>query len=220
VPLLGTALGPSAIDWRTKEIVIVRTSALAGCRYCVAAPPVVALDAGRSRRQVDALRADRPAAQAFDSPREVGLLGWIEKVAGGGPIDDASRAVMRRQWADHEIVELTMVIGVTLMLNRFATALAADAEEAVPQLPGSDCNQLAGLVTRVIRDQVMAQVEIQAGPHRIVSLMSAEAVDEMGLEPGVLAVATVRSTSVVVTLPQPPRNVPNRMNQSKRSKNI
>lgn len=84
VPLLGTALGPSAIDWRTKEIVIVRTSALAGCRYCVAAHTVVALDAGLSRRQVDALRADRPAAQAFDSPREVALLGWIEKVAGAG----------------------------------------------------------------------------------------------------------------------------------------
>ncbi|MGH3855714.1 MAG: TOBE domain-containing protein [Pseudonocardiaceae bacterium] len=104
-------------------------------------------------------------------------------------------------------------------LARFVTALAADAEEVVPQLPASACNQLAGLVTRVIRDQVMAQVEIQAGPHRIVSLMSAEAVDELGLEPGVLAVATVRSTSVVVTMPQPPLNGPTRISQAKRSKN-
>jgi molybdopterin-binding protein len=101
-------------------------------------------------------------------------------------------------------------------LARVATALAADAEEAVPQLPASARNQLPGLVTRIIRDRVMAQVEIQAGPHRIVSLMSAEAVDELGLEPGVLAVATVRSTSVVVTLPQPPRNGPTRTSQPKR----
>ncbi|PZS21878.1 MAG: hypothetical protein DLM61_27260 [Pseudonocardiales bacterium] len=124
VPLLGAALGPSAIDWRTKEIVIVRTSALAGCRYCVAAHTVVALDAGLSRQQVLALRAEGSVAEAFDSPREVALLGWIDQVAGGGPIDDTARTVMRRHWADHEIVELTMVIGVTLMLNRFATALA------------------------------------------------------------------------------------------------
>jgi molybdopterin-binding protein len=89
-------------------------------------------------------------------------------------------------------------------LARFATSLAADTEEAVPHLPASARNQLPGLVTRVIRDQVMAKVEIQVGPHRIVSLMSAEAVDELGLEPGVLAVASVKSTSVVVTLPQPP----------------
>ncbi len=60
-------------------------------------------------------------------------------------------------------------------LARVATSMAADAEEAVPLLPASARDQLAGLATRVIRGQVMAQVEIQAGPHRIVSLMSAEA---------------------------------------------
>ena len=59
-------------------------------------------------------------------------------------------------------------------------------------------NRLPGLVTRVVRDTVMAQVEMQAGPFRIVSLMSREAADEMGLEPGVLAVASVKSTNVVI----------------------
>ncbi|PZS40111.1 MAG: MerR family transcriptional regulator [Pseudonocardiales bacterium] len=103
---------------------------------------------------------------------------------------------------------------------RVATSLAADTEDAVPQLPASARNQLPGLVTRVIRSQVMAQVEIQAGPHRIVSLMSDEAVDELGLEPGVLAVATVRSTSVVVTLPQTPRNGPVRTNRQSVRKNV
>jgi molybdopterin-binding protein len=62
-------------------------------------------------------------------------------------------------------------------------------------------NRLTGIVTRVIRDTVMAQVEIQAGPFRIVSLMSREAADELGLEPGVRAVATVKATQVSVDVP-------------------
>ena len=59
-------------------------------------------------------------------------------------------------------------------------------------------NRFPGLITRVVRDTVMAQVEIQAGPHRIVSLISAEAADALGLEPGVPAVASIKSTNVVV----------------------
>ena len=53
-------------------------------------------------------------------------------------------------------------------------------------------------MTRIVRDTVMAQVEIQAGPHRVVSLISAEAVDDLGLEPGVPAVATIKATNVVI----------------------
>ena len=59
-------------------------------------------------------------------------------------------------------------------------------------------NRFTGLVTRVVRDAVMAQVEIQSGPHRIVSLMSRESADKLGLEPGVRAVAAVKATNVVV----------------------
>jgi molybdopterin-binding protein len=59
-------------------------------------------------------------------------------------------------------------------------------------------NQFVGLVTEVNADKVMAQVEIQCGPYRVVSLMSTEAVHDLGLVPGVLAVAIVKSTSVVV----------------------
>ena len=55
----------------------------------------------------------------------------------------------------------------------------------------------------MVRDTVMAQVEIQAGPLRVVSLMSREAADELGLAPGVLAVAAVKATNVVVELPAP-----------------
>ncbi|MFI6477490.1 molybdopterin-binding protein [Nonomuraea sp. NPDC050663] len=62
-------------------------------------------------------------------------------------------------------------------------------------------NRFRGIVTEVIRDAVMAQVEIAAGPHRVVSLMSRQAADELGLEPGVVAVAVIKSTNVVVELP-------------------
>ena len=63
-------------------------------------------------------------------------------------------------------------------------------------------NRFSGLVSRVVRDTVMAQVEIQAGPHRFVSLLSREAADELGLEPGMLAVAAVKATNVSVEIPK------------------
>jgi molybdopterin-binding protein len=88
-------------------------------------------------------------------------------------------------------------------LARFAEEAAAAAERPAPRPVVSESarNRFLGLVTKVTRDTVMAQVEIQAGPHRIVSLMSREAADELGLEPGVLAVAAVKSTNVVVEVP-------------------
>ena len=62
-------------------------------------------------------------------------------------------------------------------------------------------NRGVGLVTEIVSDKVMSQVEIQCGPHRVVSLMSTEAVRELGLVPGSLAVAVVKSTNVVVETP-------------------
>jgi len=62
-------------------------------------------------------------------------------------------------------------------------------------------NRLRGIVTAVTKDTVMAQVEMQAGPFRVVSLMSREAADQLELEVGCLAVAVVKSTTVVVELP-------------------
>ena len=63
-------------------------------------------------------------------------------------------------------------------------------------------NRFTGLVTRVLKDAVMAQVDLQCGPFRVVSLMSAEAATELQLEPGVLAVASVKSTHVVIETPE------------------
>ncbi len=62
-------------------------------------------------------------------------------------------------------------------------------------------NRLVGLVTKVTSDKVMSQVEMQCGPFRIVSLMSTEAVRDLGLEPGVVAVAVVKATTVIVEAP-------------------
>ena len=63
-------------------------------------------------------------------------------------------------------------------------------------------NRMSGIVTRVRRDPVMAQVEMICGPYRVVSLMSTDAADELGLEPGVRAIASVKSTNVVVEVPR------------------
>ena len=62
-------------------------------------------------------------------------------------------------------------------------------------------NRLSGVVTKVTKDTVMAQVDLICGPYRMVSLMSAEAADELGLEPGVRALVSVKSTNVVVERP-------------------
>lgn len=81
------------------------------------------------------------------------------------------------------------------------TSLAALMRSAAPELPHlhvSARNRFEGLVTRVEKDGVMALVEIQAGPHRVISLMSREAAEDLQLEPGVAAAAVVKSTNVIV----------------------
>jgi molybdopterin-binding protein len=82
-----------------------------------------------------------------------------------------------------------------------ATYMAAQPRPAKPS-PASARNRFEGIVTRVIKDGVMAQVELQAGPHHIVSLISREAADELTLKPGVVAIATVKATNVGIELPR------------------
>ena len=113
-----------------------------------------------------------------------------------------------RRWADGGRLETTtdaagraVVEGAELgrfMVERSAEEPALES----PVVSASARNRLVGIVTRVVRDTVMAQVELQVGPHRMVSLMSREAADELGLEPGVLAVATVKSTNVGIEIPE------------------
>ena len=84
-------------------------------------------------------------------------------------------------------------------LAKFASEVV-DERDADVVVGRSARNRFPGIVTRVIKDKVTAHVEIQAGPHRVVSLMTREAVDELGLAPGVLAVAAVKATSVVIEI--------------------
>ena len=114
-----------------------------------------------------------------------------------------------RRWADGgRIKTITDASGVLAVdgveLGRLAQELAESADHAEGQMVVAQSvrNRFSGLVSRVVRDTVMAQVEIQAGPHRFVSLLSREAVDELGLEPGMLVVAAVKSTNVSVEIPQ------------------
>jgi molybdopterin-binding protein len=85
-------------------------------------------------------------------------------------------------------------------LARFMAAASTDVKPETT-VGRSARNHFPGIVTRVIKDRVMAQVELQAGSHRLVSLISREAADELGLAPGVRAVAVVKATNVIVELP-------------------
>jgi molybdopterin-binding protein len=63
-------------------------------------------------------------------------------------------------------------------------------------------NAFPGVITRVVKDRASATVEIQAGPHRVLALITREAADELSLAPGMEATATVKATSVMVELPR------------------
>ena len=114
-----------------------------------------------------------------------------------------------RRWIDSgriavERLDAGPVLIDGVELARMAAAVGAETvrPETRPIVGESARNRFDGVVVRVVRDKVMAQVEIQSGPHRIVSLMSRESADQLQLEPGVRAVAAIKSTNVVVEVSQ------------------
>ncbi len=116
-----------------------------------------------------------------------------------------------RRWADSGRIEATVdssgrrsIDGAELARFAAQQGVRPVSLDAGPIVGESARNRFTGVVTKVITDTVMAQVEIQAGPFRVVSLMSSEAANELGLKPGVLAVASVKSTNVVVEVPRQP----------------
>jgi len=130
----------------------------------------------------------------FRIGQAAGLLGvsddtvrrWVDAGALNAGTDDAGRAVIDGT-----------------VLARFAQD-QADRVRSIADPSGvgrSARNRFVGLVTAITTDVVMAQVELQCGPHRVVSLMSSEAVRELGLEVGSLAVAVVKATTVIVETP-------------------
>lgn len=109
-----------------------------------------------------------------------------------------------RRWADAGRIDTVRTEGGHRLLDgvalaRFAVELASNH----PTIPVTESarNHFLGLVTDVTTDGVMAHVKLQAGPFRISSLISSEAVAELGLEPGMLAVASVKATNVVIEMP-------------------
>lgn len=110
-----------------------------------------------------------------------------------------------RRWVDSAEVDVTLDDAGRRVVDGAVLAARAVELAQTPHDPSSvgrsARNRFVGLVTRVLMDGVMAQVEIQAGPHRVVSLLSAEAVRELGLEVGSLAVAVVKATNVIVETP-------------------
>ncbi|AEV81531.1 MerR family transcriptional regulator [Actinoplanes sp. SE50] len=109
---------------------------------------------------------------------------------------DAGRLAATRDEHGHRVIDGADLAG-------FVRARNADAAERSDS--SSARNRLRGIVTAVVKDTVMAQVDIQAGPFRLVSLMSREAVDELDLQVGSLAVAVIKSTTVVVERATPGR---------------
>ncbi|MBH0109808.1 TOBE domain-containing protein [Salinibacterium sp. NG22] len=124
-----------------------------------------------------------------------GLLGvsddtvrrWIASDGLPVSLDDAGRQV---------------IDGADLAQRAQERAQHAQQSAAASESTSSARNRMVGLVTGILSDTVMSQVELQCGPHRIVSLMSTEAVRDLKLEIGSLAVAVVKATMVVVEAPK------------------
>jgi len=122
-------------------------------------------------------------------------------------ISDAARFLgvsddtVRRWIAGDALSAVTDASGRMAIEGKVLAAFARDQAKTVPQSSGvasSARNRFVGLVTEVKTDNVMAQVELQCGPFRVVSLMSSESVRDLKLEPGTVAVAVIKSTTVIV----------------------
>ncbi len=110
-----------------------------------------------------------------------------------------------RRWTDAgRVAAVTSSDGRRLYegeeLARVAVEVAGEVTAPAPRQQSAR-NRFVGIVTRVVRDTVVAQVEIQAGPHRFVSLITREAADELRLAPGVVVDAVVKATNVGVEIP-------------------
>ena len=110
-----------------------------------------------------------------------------------------------RRWSDEGRLPAERSAGGQRLVRRSDVARVLSerrrAGEERPIVAQSARNRFPGIVTRIERDAIVGLVEIQAGPHRIVSLMTAEAVDELGLVVGSEVVGVVKATNVIVEVP-------------------
>ena len=107
-----------------------------------------------------------------------------------------------RRWIDNGVLKAEVGESGRKVVDGYEVAQVARQHAAPPPLPGglvsSARNRFVGIVTDIQTDAVMAQVELQCGPFRVVSLMSSEAVRDLRLELGSVAVAAIKSTNVIV----------------------
>lgn len=110
-----------------------------------------------------------------------------------------------RRWVENDVLSSTRDESGRTVVDGLELAHLARKNAVLPSDPSeigrSARNRFVGLVTEITSDRVMSQVEMQCGPHRVVSLMSTEAVRELGLELGSIAVAVVKATTVIVETP-------------------
>ena len=129
---IGAALGSGATSTRQKEFAILRTSALQGCRYCIHAHTAVALDVGLTRSEVRGLRGELALEEAFPDEGERSLIRWIDAMAGAtGPVADEVWDAARASTPVHLLAELSVTIGATMFLNRFATGFELPTSDSV-----------------------------------------------------------------------------------------
>lgn len=120
-PFLGQVMNATTVDYATKEVVVVRVSALNECGYCVPTHVVVARNAGLSDDAVDQC-ADCDGPLDALEPRHQVLARYCDQVVrDAANLSDDLLAEMREHFADHEIVELTVLAGAITLLNYVAS---------------------------------------------------------------------------------------------------
>jgi AhpD family alkylhydroperoxidase len=120
IPFVGRVLGETAMDVRTKEVVILRLSALNGCRYCTQTHTVAAWEAGLTPAQTAKLCGSPGALES----RERALVAWCDAFnSTPADIPEPVSATLRKHFDEHEIVELALVAAATIMLNRLCSGL-------------------------------------------------------------------------------------------------
>lgn len=110
---------------------------------------------------------------------------------------ESGRLRVRKNAAGRQVIDGADLVPLVIEL-----ASESALSSAFPMVRASARNRFTGIVTAVTRDGVMAQVDVQSGPFRVVSLMSREAADELALEPGMLVVASAKATTVTIELPE------------------
>ena len=119
MPFFGVVYGPTALPERLKEIVVLRTSALNGCRYCTRVHAALASAAGLDATEVASLQHGAPLPATLDDSERAAFAFSEAMCARPG----AAVALVKPYFRDDQIVELAMLAGTTIFLNRFCTAM-------------------------------------------------------------------------------------------------